>query len=33
MQQKSAAARGGEMVWKCQIMRRGTPQEVGNLIA
>ena len=33
MQQKSVAARGGEMDWKCQIKRRGTPQEVANLIA
>jgi hypothetical protein len=32
MQQKSVAARGGEQVWKCQIMRRGTPFEVGSLI-
>ena len=33
MQQKSVAARGGEMDWKCQIKRRGTPHEVANLIA
>lgn len=33
MQQKSVAARGGEMVWKQQILRRGTPEEVGALIA
>ncbi|KAF2099269.1 3-oxoacyl-reductase [Rhizodiscina lignyota] len=33
MQQKSVAARGGEQVWRCQIMRRGTPYEVGSLIA
>jgi NAD(P)-dependent dehydrogenase (short-subunit alcohol dehydrogenase family) len=33
MQQKSVAARGGEMVWKQQIQRRGTPLEVGCLIA
>jgi NAD(P)-dependent dehydrogenase (short-subunit alcohol dehydrogenase family) len=33
MQQKSVAARGGEQVWKQQICRRGTPQEVGALIA
>ena len=32
MQQKSVAARGGEMEWRCQIKRRGTPQEVGSLI-
>jgi NAD(P)-dependent dehydrogenase (short-subunit alcohol dehydrogenase family) len=32
MQQKSVATRGGEQVWKCQIMRRGTPFEVGSLI-
>jgi NAD(P)-dependent dehydrogenase (short-subunit alcohol dehydrogenase family) len=33
MQDKSRATRGGEMVWQCQIHRRGTPLEVGNLIA
>ncbi|KAF2468927.1 NAD(P)-binding protein [Lindgomyces ingoldianus] len=33
MQQKSVEARGGEQVWKQQILRRGTPQEVGALIA
>ncbi|KAK7178824.1 hypothetical protein DPSP01_014340 [Paraphaeosphaeria sporulosa] len=33
MQQASVKARGGEQVWKQQIMRRGTPQEVGALIA
>ena len=33
MQQKSVAARGGEQVWKQQIQRRGTPLEVGCLIA
>ncbi|KAF2827922.1 3-oxoacyl-reductase [Ophiobolus disseminans] len=33
MQQKSVASRGGEMVWKQQIKRRGTPAEVGALIA
>lgn len=33
MQQKSVAARGGKMDWKCQIKSRGTPQEVANLIA
>jgi len=33
MQQKSVASRGGEMVWKQQIERRGTPLEVGCLIA
>jgi NAD(P)-dependent dehydrogenase (short-subunit alcohol dehydrogenase family) len=32
MQQKSVAIRGGEQQWKCQIMRRGTPFEVGSLI-
>ncbi|KAF2419703.1 NAD(P)-binding protein [Tothia fuscella] len=32
MQQKSVATRGGEQVWKCHIMRRGTPFEVGSLI-
>ncbi|KAF2489788.1 3-oxoacyl-reductase [Lophium mytilinum] len=32
MQQKSVAARGGEQVWKCQIMRKGLPQEVASLI-
>lgn len=33
MQQKSVAARGGEMDWKCQIKRRGKPAEVAALIA
>ncbi|KAF2681429.1 3-oxoacyl-reductase [Lentithecium fluviatile CBS 122367] len=33
MQQKSVAARGGEQVWKQQILRRGTPGEVAALIA
>jgi len=33
MQQKSVAAKGCEMVWKQQIQRRGTPEEVGALIA
>lgn len=33
MQQKSVATRGGEQVWKQQILRRGTALEVGNLIA
>jgi hypothetical protein len=33
MQQKSVATRGGEMVWKQQLLRRGTPFEVGSLIA
>ncbi|KAK5712564.1 hypothetical protein LTR17_017945 [Elasticomyces elasticus] len=33
MQQKSVAIRGGEMVWRCHIQRRGTPFEVGSLIA
>jgi hypothetical protein len=33
MQQKSVATRGGEQVWKQQILRRGTPFEVGSLIA
>lgn len=33
MQQKSVAARGGEQVWRQQLHRRGTPQEVGQLIA
>ncbi|KAF2646381.1 3-oxoacyl-reductase [Massarina eburnea CBS 473.64] len=33
MQQKSVAARGGEQVWKQQILRRGTPLEVASLIA
>ena len=33
MQQKSVATRGGEQVWKQQLLRRGTPFEVGSLIA
>jgi NAD(P)-dependent dehydrogenase (short-subunit alcohol dehydrogenase family) len=33
MQQKSVETRGGEMNWKCQIMRKGAPQEVAALIA
>jgi len=33
MQQKSVQTRGGEQQWRCQIMRRGTPFEVGSLIA
>ena len=32
MQQKSVQTRGGEQEWKCQIKRKGTPQEVANLI-
>jgi NAD(P)-dependent dehydrogenase (short-subunit alcohol dehydrogenase family) len=32
MQQKSVAARGGEQVWKQQLLRRGTPLEVACLI-
>jgi NAD(P)-dependent dehydrogenase (short-subunit alcohol dehydrogenase family) len=33
MQQNSVAARGGEMDWKCQIRRKGAPEEVAALIA
>ncbi|KIW07446.1 uncharacterized protein PV09_02285 [Verruconis gallopava] len=32
MQQASVKTRGGEQVWRCHIMRRGTPFEVGSLI-
>jgi NAD(P)-dependent dehydrogenase (short-subunit alcohol dehydrogenase family) len=33
MQQNSVATRGGEMDWKCQIRRKGAPEEVAALIA
>lgn len=33
MQQASVKTRGGEQQWKCQIMRRASPFEVGSLIA